>query len=215
MLIDQGLKLSQVAHSKKKRVKFPSPEDLEFAINLIGSGRLRLRLFMKSLETVLGISEFQLGFIELIGRKKNISPKELTIELDVNKATISGHLEKLIENNFVQESPSPIDKRKKVLTLTEQGVKLYRIVNIFESRIISRLLIFIGPKVYKMLKDHILEIIDTIDAKKQLIKSLFHEKPGDLFQILVELTPEEIVDKVSQIFPFLSSDSGRLNCEQG
>lgn len=173
---------------------------------MIGSGRLRLRLFLKSLETILGISDLQLDFVELIGRKKVISPSDLATELDVNKATISGHLEKLIENNLLQESPSPEDKRKKLFSLTDQGIKLYDIINILESRILSRLLAFVGPETFHAVNEHVSKIGETIDAKKQVIKTFVQARPEGIMQILMEVPTETIVDNLSQVFPFLLGD---------
>ncbi len=196
-------------------MNFPTPEDIQVAINMIGSGRLRLRLFLKSLQNILGISDFQLDFVELIGRKKAVSPTDLATELDVNKATISGHLEKLILNNLVQESSTPEDKRKKLLTLTDQGQKLFKIINELQVRMLSRLLAFVGPDAFHAVNEHVNKIMDTIDAKKQAIKTLVQARPEGLMQILMDVPEETIIKTLSQTFPFLLGD-GKLNqLEQG
>ncbi len=206
ILTDQSLHLPKKGSTNGGSTDFPTPEDVQVAINMIGSGRLRLRLFLKSLETILGISDLQLDFVELIGRKKVISPSDLATELDVNKATISGHLEKLIENNLLQESPSPEDKRKKLFSLTDQGIKLYDIINILESRILSRLLAFVGPETFHAVNEHVSKIGETIDAKKQVIKTFVQARPEGIMQILMEVPTETIVDNLSQVFPFLLGD---------
>ncbi len=185
---------------------FPTPEDVKKAIDLLASGRLRLRLFLKSLETIFGISDIQLDFIDLIGRKKAISPTDLAIELDVNKATISGHIENLIENNLIQESPSLEDGRKKQLHLTDMGSKLYQFTNLIQSRVIQRLLTFIGPDIFAQVNSHLNTIVKTIDAKKQAIKDLIQTNPEMNMQTLMEFPLEDLFQKFSKIFPFLLGD---------
>jgi DNA-binding MarR family transcriptional regulator len=182
---------------------FPTEEDVKSAVDLLECGRLKSKLFIKSLESIFGVSEIQLDFVELIGRKKAISPGDLAIELDVNKATISGHLEKLIENNFIQETPSIEDGRKKLLSLTDLGLKLYDIINIVASRLISRVLSFIDPETFDLMKDHVGKMMETIDARKQAIKNLLQEKPVGLAQFLMEIPTEKLLEILTQLFPFL------------
>ncbi len=163
-------------------------------------------MFLKSLETIFGISDIQLDFIDLIGRKRAISPSDLAAELDVNKATISGHLEKLIENNLIQESPSPEDGRKKQLSLTDLGLKLYQFTNLIQSQVIRRLLTFIGPDIFTQVNGHLNTIVKNIDARKQAIKDLIQTNPEMNMKILMEFPLEELLQKLSKIFPFLLGD---------
>ncbi len=205
-MTDLSFTFPKASQREKKDKGFPTSEDIKDAIDLLGSGRLRLRLFLKSLESIFGISDIQLDFIDLIGRKKAISPSDLAIELDVNKATISGHIEKLIENNMVQESFSPEDGRKKQLKLTDLGLKLYQFTNLIQSQVIRRLLTFIGPDTFARVNGHLNTIVKTIDARKQAIKDLIQSNPEMNMQILMEFPLEELMQKFAKIFPFLLGD---------
>ncbi len=205
-LTDLTFTLPKASQVGKENKGFPTPEDIKSAIDLLGSGRLRLRLFLKSLENIFGISDIQLDFIDLIGRKKAISPSDLAIELDVNKATISGHIEKLKETKLVQESPSPEDGRKKQLSLTDLGLKLYQFTNLIQSRVIQRLLTFIGPEIFAQVNGHLNTIVKTIDARKEAIKDLIQTNPEMNMQIFREFPLEKLLQKFSKIFPFLLGD---------
>ncbi len=205
-MTDLSLTFPKASQAGKVEKGFPTPEDIKNAIDLLASGRLRLRLFLKSLETIFGISDIQLDFIDLIGRKRAISPSDLAAELDVNKATISGHLEKLIENNLIQESPSPEDGRKKQLSLTDLGLKLYQFTNLIQSQVIRRLLTFIGPDIFTQVNGHLNTIVKNIDARKQAIKDLIQTNPEMNMKILMEFPLEELLQKLSKIFPFLLGD---------
>lgn len=68
-----------------------------------------------------GISESQCFVLVEIGRKPNISVKELAEILRLDKSGISRTVEELVRRNYVERKPSEEDRRYVVLNLTPEG----------------------------------------------------------------------------------------------
>jgi len=68
-----------------------------------------------------GISESQCFVLVEIGRKPNISVKELAEILKLDKSGISRTVEELVRKNYVERKPSEEDRRYVVLNLTLDG----------------------------------------------------------------------------------------------
>ena len=68
-----------------------------------------------------GISESQCFVLVEIGRKPNISVKELAEILKLDKSGISRTVEELVQKNYVERKASEEDRRYVVLNLTLDG----------------------------------------------------------------------------------------------
>ena len=68
-----------------------------------------------------GVSETQCFVLVEIGRKPNISVKELAEILRLDKSGISRTVEELVRKNYVERKPSEEDRRYVVLNLTPDG----------------------------------------------------------------------------------------------
>ena len=68
-----------------------------------------------------GISDTQCFILVEIGRKPNISVKELAGILRLDKSGISRMVEELVQKEFVERKPSKEDRRYVVLNLTVKG----------------------------------------------------------------------------------------------
>lgn len=68
-----------------------------------------------------GVSDAQCFVLVEIGRKANISVKELAEILRLDKSGISRTVEELVKKGFVERKTSEEDRRYVVLNLTEQG----------------------------------------------------------------------------------------------
>jgi DNA-binding MarR family transcriptional regulator len=68
-----------------------------------------------------GISEAQCFVLIEIGRKSNISVKELAEILRLDKSGISRTVEELVQKNYVERKPAEDDRRFVVLNLTQNG----------------------------------------------------------------------------------------------
>lgn len=72
------------------------------------------------------ISDAQCFTLVEIGRKPNISIKELAEILRLDKSGISRTVEELVKKDLVERKPSQKDRRYVVLTLTERGNKRFQ-----------------------------------------------------------------------------------------
>ena len=68
-----------------------------------------------------GVSDTQCFVLVEIGRKANISVKELAEILRLDKSGISRTVEELVQKGYVERKPSKEDRRYVVLNLTDKG----------------------------------------------------------------------------------------------
>lgn len=102
-----------------------------------------------------GISDAQCFVLVEIGRKANISVKELAEKLRLDKSGISRTVEDLVQKGFVERKPSIEDRRYVVLNLTDKGAERF---NKIESDM---------DKTFKVIMDRIPE-----GKRNQVIESL-------------------------------------------
>lgn len=102
-----------------------------------------------------GISESQCFVLVEIGRKPDISVKELAEILKLDKSGISRTVEELVQRNYVERKPSKEDRRFVVLNLTPKGKEHYK-------------------KIENDMNQKFQEILEKIPAEKrvQVIESL-------------------------------------------
>ena len=82
---------------------------------------MNLRNINKSDCCCCGISDTQCFILVEIGRKPDISVKELAGILRLDKSGISRMVEELVQKEFVERKPSKEDRRYVVLNLTVKG----------------------------------------------------------------------------------------------
>ena len=111
----------------------------------------QVKLFTRRLEMNLGninksdccccgISDTQCFILVEIGRKPDISVKELAGILRLDKSGISRMVEELVQKEFVERKPSKEDRRYVVLNLTVKGSERFnQIVNIKFKSILDRI----------------------------------------------------------------------------
>ncbi len=73
-----------------------------------------------------GISDTQCFVLVEIGRKANISVKELAKTLRMDKSAISRTVEELVQKGLVERQASKEDRRYVVLNLTDDGGERFR-----------------------------------------------------------------------------------------
>src|SRR5271157_3685834 len=195
---------------------FPSPQDIEMVVEMASRAQVNIRTFFEKLEELTKVTDVQLGILELIGKHEEISQSTLAKQLNLNKATISGHVEKLLENNLVLLEECPQDGRKKNLVLTDAGHKVYDIITFLRNKLIERILTLIGPETFAWIKMFYQKLDADLDAKFHAFAG-FIEDLKDTFetQDYMEIPLDEFREKLSQIFPFLFDATERPKDEDG
>jgi DNA-binding MarR family transcriptional regulator len=74
----------------------------------------------------LGVSPGQVSLLVSIKHEPGIGVRELAARERVSPAGISGHVDRLVSAGLVARTPSPSDRRRVGLSLTEQGRKVLR-----------------------------------------------------------------------------------------
>lgn len=68
-----------------------------------------------------GLAHSQMQVLILISQSKSITQKELRKQLGIESGTLTGIVDALVKKGWVTRKESPTDRRKKELTLTEEG----------------------------------------------------------------------------------------------
>jgi len=85
------------------------------------------RDFIREPDTIL--EEFKFGrahhrVIHFVGRNPNITVSNLLSILEITKQSLSRVLNQLVRENFIQQIKGNIDRRQRLLSLTEKGYEL-------------------------------------------------------------------------------------------
>lgn len=67
----------------------------------------------------------ELHIVECIGKKEQMTSKEIGEELNITKGAVSQQIKKLIESKIVEKKVSEKDRRVSFLRLTEIGLSFY------------------------------------------------------------------------------------------
>jgi DNA-binding MarR family transcriptional regulator len=74
----------------------------------------------------LGVSPGQVALLVNIKQEPGIGVRELAARERVSPAGISGHVDRLVTAGLVARTPSPSDRRRVGLTLTDEGRRVLR-----------------------------------------------------------------------------------------
>ncbi|MGV3576059.1 MAG: MarR family winged helix-turn-helix transcriptional regulator [Devosia sp.] len=70
----------------------------------------------------------QWRIITRLGREDGMSQVELALAIDTDPMTLSAILKRLSDRKLVRRKPDPQDGRAKIVTLTDEGLALYNMV---------------------------------------------------------------------------------------
>lgn len=96
------------------------PETLAF-MQLLWAVDHGLRSLSKRMHHELGVTGPQRLCLRLIGRAPGTLPSELAAQLHIDRGTLSGILERLVQRDLVRRIPDPEDGRRVQLELTAAG----------------------------------------------------------------------------------------------
>ena len=76
----------------------------------------------------------QLYIIIYVGKKKECSPKDISLSLNLDPGHLNRTLSKLIENDLIIQKKNDHDKRSNVVSLTDKGKEVFEIShNLFQE----------------------------------------------------------------------------------
>ena len=85
-----------------------------------------------------GLSRVHHRILFFVARQPQLSVKELLATLDVTKQALNIPLRQLQEMQLIRSEPSEDDKRKRLLSLTAEGVRLERALSAEQARLLQR-----------------------------------------------------------------------------
>lgn len=111
----------------------------EMCYKLNKSSMLYKRLMSKHLER-LNITYSQLMVLRVANQEPGITAKEILMQMDTDKATLSGVLARLERDNYIHRVKNEKDKRIQNIFVSEGSEKLCTEVSIIEKACISDLI---------------------------------------------------------------------------
>ena len=111
----------------------------EMCYKLNKSSMLYKRLMSKHLER-LNITYAQLMVLRVIDAEPGITAKEIMMQMDTDKATLSGVIHRLVRDNYIYRVKNDKDGRVRNLYVSEGSDKLCEEVSVLEQACISDLL---------------------------------------------------------------------------
>jgi DNA-binding MarR family transcriptional regulator len=112
---------------------------MEMCYKLNKSSMLYKRLMSKHLER-LNITYSQLMVLRVISNEPGITAKEILLQMDTDKATLSGVLSRLERDNYVYRVKNENDKRVQNIFVSEGSERLCAEVSVIEKACISDLI---------------------------------------------------------------------------
>ncbi len=73
----------------------------------------------------LGLTVPQFDIIVTLGNAQGMTPKELGEQTWITKGTLTGVIDRLQAKGLVKRTPSTLDRRSQIITLTKKGQKLF------------------------------------------------------------------------------------------
>lgn len=178
-------------------------EQVEEFNRLIFQFQLKLSLALQILESKLGISQIEFNFLNQIALTPGLSPSDLIYQFALNKATVSLHLEKMKSAGFIEEKIDSRDRRQKNLYITESGTQLVQKVIDLRHTITRKVIVLLGPVIYKTFKTLMENILDRFDEKQQKLTTFFNTQERKGRQFLIDIPYDELLSELSAIFPLL------------
>ncbi len=111
----------------------------EMCYKLNKSSMLYKRLMSKHLER-LDITYSQLMVLRVVNQEPGITAKEILLQMDTDKATLSGVLARLERNNYVYRVQNDNDKRVQNIFVSDGSEELCNEVSLIEQACISDLI---------------------------------------------------------------------------
>lgn len=141
----------------------------EMCYKLNKSSMLYKRLMSKHLER-LNITYSQLMVLRVINREPGITAKEILMQMDTDKATLSGVLSRLERDNYVYRMKNDTDKRVQNIYISEGSERLCEEVSLIENACIHDLVDGISQEE----AEQFLQILDRfIENQLQKIEEKF------------------------------------------
>lgn len=104
----------------------------------------------------------QWRIITKLGREEGMSQVALANAIDTDPMTLSAILKRLSDRKLVRRASDPQDGRAKVVTLTEDGLALYRLVEGFGSELYQNAIAGIAPAESATLIEGLTKIRDNL-----------------------------------------------------
>lgn len=122
----------------------------------------------------ISLNEFRL--LMTIGRLGRTASHELAELTGVNVMSVSRAVATLQRHGRIEVVRDPANRRRKWLTLTEEGRRLFEIMRPQTEKVADYLLSDLAPAEVEQLETILTRLIDTLEAKDARGRSLFLER---------------------------------------
>ncbi len=116
------------------------------------------------------VNRSQTTLLLQLSKKDNVTQEYLSKLLDVQEGTITNTLKKLEKKQLIKRQPDSKDRRKKIVTITEEGLKIAEIYRKLNHEIEKEIKLSITENDIENLKITITEVAKIISEKNRELK---------------------------------------------
>lgn len=116
------------------------------------------------------VNRSQTTLLLQLSKKDNVTQEYLSKLLDVQEGTITNTLKKLEKKQLIKRQPDSKDRRKKIVTITEEGLKIAEIYRKLNHEIEKEIKLSITENDIENLKITITEVAKIISEKNIELK---------------------------------------------
>ena len=151
----------------KASTELYSDEELRDAMELLF---FSYRDFIREPDAIL--EEYNFGrahhrVIHFVGRNPNITVAQLLGILRITKQSLSRVLSQLVRENFIQQLEGPIDRRQRLLSLTQKGYELEDELSRDQRNRITSAFVRAGPEAVNAFYKVLLNMMNNSEEFKQ------------------------------------------------
>jgi DNA-binding MarR family transcriptional regulator len=118
-------------------------------------------------EQKLGLSSAQVFLLRALRQKSPSTVNELAVATKTHQSSVSAVVQKLAVKKYVRVTPSPQDRRKKMVSLTEKGrAVLRRLPHTVQERLIANIET-LGKRKTTQLKLLLDQVLDNLDVSRK------------------------------------------------
>ncbi|MHA1731955.1 MAG: MarR family winged helix-turn-helix transcriptional regulator [Promethearchaeota archaeon] len=185
----------------------PTEDDIRELVSLFSKIQLKLKLYQRIFESRIEISDIQVGLLQIIADRENVSPSDLKEEFQLHKATISGHLDKLLKAGFIESTANPSDHRKKFLKPTRRGLDVLEKFEAIKVRVARNIFRMFPVKSVRLVKT----VLENVDARGEK----FRERIEEFFETqerehghrhLLDIPTGDLLAQLQKTFPVLFAE---------
>jgi len=103
-------------------------------------------------------------FMAMLASLAPVSAKKLGERLDMDQVQVTRALNKLLDNGYIKRRTDPKDRRKVILTLSQEGAEVYQAIVDMAITLEQKFLEEIPKEAQKIFRDTLTRLLNNLDS---------------------------------------------------